>query len=124
VDGYTASAAEIVTGAIRDNRRGVAVGMTTFGKGTVQEVKQLDDNSALKLTVARYLTPSGASIDKKGIQPDHVVKMDQGKAIFPTKYTDPSSIDLFELAEDKQIKKAMELLGFEFPIFPVAASGA
>ena len=124
VDGYTASAAEIVTGAIRDNRRGIAVGTTTFGKGTVQEVKQLDDNSALKLTVARYLTPSGVSIDKKGIRPDHVVKMDQGKAIFPTKYADSSSVDFFELAEDKQIKKAMELLGFEFPVFPVAASGA
>jgi len=123
VDGYTASAAEIVTGAIRDNRRGVAVGARTFGKGTVQEVKQLDDNSALKLTVARYLTPSGASINGKGIQPDHVVEMDPNEAVFPTKFSDPASVDLSQLAEDKQLKKGLELLGLQIPVLPLAATG-
>ena len=121
VDKYTASAAEIVTGAIRDNRRGVAVGKTTFGKGTVQEVKQLADNSAIKLTVARYLTPSGAMIDGKGIDPDY--STDTEAVIFPTKYPDPSAIDLAEMAQDKQLRKAMEIFGYSFPIFPKVAAG-
>jgi carboxyl-terminal processing protease len=121
VDENTASAAEIVTGAIRDNRRGVAVGKTTFGKGTVQEVKQLADNSAIKLTVARYLTPSGAMIDRKGIDPDYAVETET--VVFPTKYSDPSTIDLAELAQDKQLRKAMEIFGYTFPIFPAVAAG-
>jgi carboxyl-terminal processing protease len=114
-------AAEIVTGAIRDNRRGVAVGKTTFGKGTVQEVKQLADNSAIKLTVARYLTPSGAMIDRKGIDPDYGVETET--VVFPTKYSDPSTIDLAEMAQDKQLRKAMEIFGYTFPIFPAVAAG-
>jgi carboxyl-terminal processing protease len=66
----TASAAEIVAGALKDNRRAVIVGETTFGKGSVQSVVELSDGTALKLTTARYYTPNGASIQAQGITPD------------------------------------------------------
>ncbi len=66
----TASAAEIVAGALQDNGRAHLVGEKTFGKGTVQTVLPLSDERAVKITVARYLTPAGTSIHKKGITPD------------------------------------------------------
>jgi carboxyl-terminal processing protease len=70
VNGYTASAAEIVAGALQDHRRAVVVGQRTWGKGSVQNVIELPDQSALKLTIARYYTPSGRSIQATGIEPD------------------------------------------------------
>ncbi|PKN60127.1 MAG: peptidase S41 [Deltaproteobacteria bacterium HGW-Deltaproteobacteria-11] len=70
----TASAAEIVSGALRDNRRAIIVGTQTFGKGSVQTVIPLEDGSALKLTTAKYYTPSGRSIQAEGIAPDIVIK--------------------------------------------------
>ena len=116
VDEWTASAAEIVTGAIRDNRRGKAVGATTFGKGTVQEVIPLDDNSALKLTIAKYYTPSGTCINKTGIRPDYVIKQPEAQIMNPAGYKETTSIDLELLAKDLQIKKALELLGAPIPV--------
>ena len=74
VNGYTASAAEIVAGALRDHRRALIVGTRTFGKGSVQNVIELPDASALKLTVARYYTPSGRSIQAEGIEPDVAIE--------------------------------------------------
>jgi carboxyl-terminal processing protease len=74
VNGYSASAAEIVAGALRDHGRAVIVGTRTFGKGSVQNVIELPDASALKLTVARYYTPSGRSIQAEGIEPDVVIE--------------------------------------------------
>ncbi len=74
VDHYTASAAEIVAGALHDHHRAVLVGQTTWGKGSVQNLIELPDGSALKLTVARYYTPSGVSIQARGIDPDIVVE--------------------------------------------------
>jgi carboxyl-terminal processing protease len=74
VNGYTASAAEIVAGALRDHGRAVIVGTRTFGKGSVQNIIELPDGSALKLTVARYFTPNGTSIQARGIDPDMVVE--------------------------------------------------
>jgi len=73
VNGGTASASEIVAGALQDHKRAVILGTTTFGKGSVQTILPLDDNSALRLTTARYYTPSGRSIQATGIVPDIVM---------------------------------------------------
>ena len=76
VNRYSASASEIVAGAIKDNKRGLLVGEKTFGKGSVQTVIPLglgNDKGALKLTTARYYTPSGVCIDKSGVKPDITV---------------------------------------------------
>lgn len=88
----SASAAEIVAGAIKDRGQGTLVGTRTFGKGVVQSVFQLYDGAGLKLTTARYLTPARTDINKKGVQPHVVVKQPEGEA------------------EDLQLKKAVEIL--------------
>jgi carboxyl-terminal processing protease len=70
IDVGSASASEIVAGALQDNRRAVIMGERSFGKGSVQQMIQLDRNSAIKLTTARYFTPSGKSVQEGGIEPD------------------------------------------------------
>jgi carboxyl-terminal processing protease len=70
INSGTASAAEIVSGALKDRHRAAIVGLTSFGKGSVQTVIPLGEDGALKLTTARYYTPSGGSIQKTGIEPD------------------------------------------------------
>jgi carboxyl-terminal processing protease len=70
VNQASASAAEIVAGALQDNKRAVVIGQKTFGKGSVQTLVELDDKSAIKYTIALYYTPSGKSIQAKGIEPD------------------------------------------------------
>ncbi|MFN8168026.1 MAG: S41 family peptidase [Candidatus Nanopelagicales bacterium] len=80
VDGGTASAAEVVAAALQDRNRAVVVGSRTYGKGSVQEPKALSDGSAIELTVGRYLTPSGRSIDGVGIEPDVAVASRAGAA--------------------------------------------
>ena len=74
VNGGSASASEIVAGALQDHKRAVLVGTQTFGKGSVQTILPLSPNTALKLTTARYYTPNGRSIQAKGIEPDVVVE--------------------------------------------------
>lgn len=75
VDGGSASASEILSGALQDNDRAVLVGTRTFGKGLVQSVRSLADGSGLAVTVAKYLTPSGRDINTNGIEPDIQVEL-------------------------------------------------
>ncbi|HEX3548884.1 MAG TPA: S41 family peptidase [Candidatus Elarobacter sp.] len=97
VDGDTASAAEIVAGAVQDAHAGTLVGSRTFGKGLVQETFALPDGGAIKLTTARYLTPAGRDIDKVGITPDVVV-------------AEPSDAHPGEVGADPQLDRAVALL--------------
>jgi carboxyl-terminal processing protease len=76
INGGSASASEIVAGALQDHKRAQIVGTRSFGKGSVQTIIPLDQNGALRLTTARYFTPSGRSIQAKGIEPDFVVEED------------------------------------------------
>lgn len=137
INGGSASAAEIVAGALQDNKRAVVVGVKSFGKASVQTIRPLNDGSAIKLTVARYYTPSGRSIQATGIEPDIWVDQKvpetedakaqtfirekdlkdhlepQGKvktkAVSPTKKIDESpSNKLFQ--DDFQLKYGLDLL--------------
>ena len=95
VDGYTASASEIFSGAVKDYGIGTIVGTQTFGKGIVQSILDLRDGTSLKVTVAEYFTPSGENIHGKGITPDVVVE-------FPE--------DISEIKSDIQLEKAVEII--------------
>jgi carboxyl-terminal processing protease len=105
VDGGSASASEILSGALQDDKRGILVGSQTFGKGLVQSVRGLGDGSGLAVTVAKYLTPSGRDINHSGIKPDVVIDL-----------TDEQREDLFGAnnrlgtADDIQYAKALEVL--------------
>lgn len=100
VNGASASASEIVAGAIRDNGRGTLIGETTFGKGSVQQLHQLSDGSELRVTIARWYTPANVSISKEGITPDIEV---------------PSPDEAFTLGGegDTQLERAIEFLQME-----------
>jgi len=78
VNSGSASASEIVAGALQDHKRAVIMGTQTFGKGSVQTILPLGNNTAIKLTTARYFTPNGRSIQAKGIVPD--IELDDGTA--------------------------------------------
>ena len=73
IDNNSASASEILSSALRDNSRAVLVGTRTYGKGLVQKIFSLPNQSGMNLTIARYLTPKGVDINKKGIEPDFTV---------------------------------------------------
>ena len=92
--GGSASASEIVAGAIQDSGVGKLVGPKTFGKGSVQRIVPLDKDSALKITIAEYHTPRDHSIHGKGIEPDIAVEMPKDK----------------DSKADPQLDKALELL--------------
>lgn len=91
----SASASEILSGALKDNQRATIVGEQSFGKGLVQEINRLPDEAGMNITIQRYLTPSGTDIHKKGITPDVVVELTQENA---------------EAKNDVQLKKAIEIL--------------
>jgi len=100
----SASAAEIVAGAIQDNKRGVILGAKTFGKASVQTVVPLKDNSALRLTTAYYFTPSGKSISNHGVIPDVAIDLEE-----PVNRKKPSS-DIFDNIDDgKEAKRGLKV---------------
>ena len=94
-DGLSASASEILAGAVKDYQIGTLVGTTTFGKGIVQKVINLSDGSAVKLTVSSYFTPNGNNIHGIGIEPDVEVEFDA---------------ELYKNGTDNQLEKAKEVL--------------
>lgn len=100
VNGNSASASEIFAGAVQDYGIGTIVGTTTFGKGIVQKIFYLSDGTGLKLTVAKYYTPKGHDIHKKGIRPDVEVELDEV-------LQNQSSISH---EEDNQLQKAISVL--------------
>jgi carboxyl-terminal processing protease len=74
INGGSASASEIVAGALQDHRRAIVLGTRSFGKGSVQTIRPIGNQGAIRLTTARYFTPSGRSIQAQGIDPDIVVE--------------------------------------------------
>ncbi len=80
VDSQSASASELLAGALQDHERATIIGETTFGKGTVQTIQEIANGGAVRLTVRRYLTPLGRSIDKTGIMPDFLIEADDDSA--------------------------------------------
>lgn len=103
VNGYSASASEILSGAIRDTGEGTLVGTRTFGKGVVQSVIDFPDGSGLKVTTARYFTPSGECIHGVGIEPDVEVELDEDVV---TRY----GLNNLPHEQDAQLQKAIELI--------------
>lgn len=119
INGGSASASEIVSGAIRDHKRGVLIGEKSFGKGSVQNSIPLEDGDAIKLTIAKYYTPSGESIHNKGIQPDIEIKEEEYYNIFDgyvtnveedkeEKVSDEKEEDLSKKEIKKTIDKQLE----------------
>jgi carboxyl-terminal processing protease len=109
VNGGSASASEIVAGAIQDHHRGIILGTQTFGKGSVQTIYPLRDGSGLRLTTARYFTPSGRSIQAKGITPDIIVKFQPPvEEKEPSGLKMPSERDLERHLDDPAAPKAKE----------------
>ena len=101
VNGSSASASEIFAGAVKDYGIGMIVGTTTYGKGVVQTIQPLTDGSAVKITIAKYFTPKGNDINKKGITPDVEAELSEGSA------------DWTELTheEDTQLQAALKEIG-------------
>ncbi len=108
VNNGTASASEIVAGALQDHKRALVMGIQTFGKGSVQTILPISDTTAIKLTTARYFTPNGRSIQAKGIVPDKIV--DDGSARFTLREAD---LDRHLTGEEE--KKAIEAIKSALP---------
>jgi len=120
INGGSASAAEIVSGALHDNKRAILVGETTFGKGSVQNVIPVEDGAAARITTARYYTPNGQCIHEKGIEPDILVPVSadewQKVLIKRRELETPGSLEAkdkpldFDQISDRQLDRAMDLL--------------
>ncbi|MEJ2167423.1 MAG: S41 family peptidase [Desulfobacterales bacterium] len=110
LNGGTASAAEIVAGALKDHRRAELVGVTTFGTGTVLQQFPLSDGSALLLAIQEWLTPDGNQIWHKGITPNFVVSLPEGVApVFPEQ-EQGMTLQQLKASRDTQLLKALELV--------------
>jgi carboxyl-terminal processing protease len=108
VDGGSASASEILSGALKDNERAVLVGTRTFGKGLVQSVRSLGDGSGIAITVAKYLTPNGTDINKYGIDPDIAIELtDEQREQLSTER------ETIGTEADPQFAEALRVLGTE-----------
>jgi len=103
LNGGSASASEILAGALRDNNGTKIVGEKSFGKGSVQELEKFSDGSSVKVTIAKWLTPSGISISEKGIEPDIKVEV-------PGKSIEERTFEIGIPGKDPQLDKAIELL--------------
>lgn len=105
VDGGSASASEILSGALQDNKRATIVGTKTFGKGLVQSVRGLGDGSGMAVTIAKYLTPNGRDINKHGIDPDVVIELskEQREALVRDR-------EKIGTPQDPQYAKALQVL--------------
>jgi len=120
VNAGSASAAEIVAGALQDNKRAILVGDTTFGKGSVQSVVPIEGGAALRLTTARYYTPSGRSIHEKGIEPDIVVPLTPDEWVDvmtkrnydenPEVFADKEKPARYATTVDRQLERAIDLI--------------
>jgi len=118
VDGGSASAAEIVAGALKDHHRAVLMGRRTFGKGSVQTVTPLPGGGALKLTTSLYYTPSGASINHKGIAPD--IELPRNSLAFGA----PEATGAAGVRADPQVERALEELKLQSAAARAALSAA
>ena len=96
----SASASEILAGAVKDHQRGELIGTKTFGKGVVQRIRELSDGSGIKLTVSEYFTPNGTNIHGIGITPDIVLELNEGVENIGPGY----------ISEDNQLQKAVEVI--------------
>jgi carboxyl-terminal processing protease len=112
INGGSASASEIVAGALKDHQRGRLIGERTYGKGSVQTVVPLGEGNALKLTTSRYITPSGRSINGTGIEPDVIVHNLDPKRL----YRGPGSP--VAPTDDQQLQEALRRIGYA----PIAVS--
>lgn len=102
VDGGSASAAEILTGALKDNNRAVVIGTQTFGKALVQSVNPLSDGSGINVTIARYFTPNGTDINQRGITPNVVSPLTEAQAKDLSQHPDKLGT-----AQDPQFQRAL-----------------